>query len=68
MEPPVDAVYSSPFYRCLQTIAPCVQELRKKRKGRWRKSYRNGEEYVGGKDREEEEDKELKVRVENGIG
>lgn len=28
IEPPVDAVYSSPYYRCLQTIAPYVARRR----------------------------------------
>lgn len=27
IEPPVDVVYSSPFYRCLQTLAPTVSAL-----------------------------------------
>ena len=30
LDPPIDAVYSSPYYRCLQTIAPFV-ELRRQR-------------------------------------
>jgi transcription factor C subunit 7 len=25
--PPVDVVYSSPFYRCLQTLKPTVEKL-----------------------------------------
>lgn len=29
LDPPVDAVYSSPYYRCLQTIAPFVEEKRR---------------------------------------
>lgn len=29
IDPPIDAVYSSPYYRCLQTIAPFVEERRK---------------------------------------
>lgn len=27
LDPPVDVVYSSPFYRCLQTIRPAVERL-----------------------------------------
>jgi transcription factor C subunit 7 len=27
LQPPVDAIYSSPFYRCLQTIKPLVEKL-----------------------------------------
>ena len=27
LQPPVDAIYSSPFYRCLQTIKPVVEKL-----------------------------------------
>lgn len=29
LDPAIDAVYSSPYYRCLQTIAPFVEERRK---------------------------------------
>lgn len=29
LDPPIDAVYSSAYYRCLQTIAPFVEERRK---------------------------------------
>lgn len=28
LDPPIDAVYSSPYYRCLQTIAPYVEKRR----------------------------------------
>lgn len=27
LDPPVDRVYSSPFYRCLETLAPTVEKL-----------------------------------------
>lgn len=27
LDPPVDVIYSSPFYRCLQTLAPTVSKL-----------------------------------------
>lgn len=27
LDPPVDVVYSSPFYRCLQTLKPTVEKL-----------------------------------------
>ncbi len=27
LDPPVDVVYSSPFYRCLQTLKPAVEKL-----------------------------------------
>lgn len=27
LEPPVDVVYSSPFYRCLQTLKPATDKL-----------------------------------------
>lgn len=27
LEPPVDVVYSSPFYRCLQTLKPTIKKL-----------------------------------------
>lgn len=27
LDPPVDVVYSSPFYRCLQTIKPTMEKL-----------------------------------------
>lgn len=27
LDPPVGVVYSSPFYRCLQTIKPAVEAL-----------------------------------------
>lgn len=28
IEPPIDRVYSSPFYRCLQTLKPTTDRLR----------------------------------------
>lgn len=31
IQPPIDVVYSSPFYRCLQTLAPTVSALNEKR-------------------------------------
>lgn len=33
IDPPVDAVYSSPYYRCLQTIAPFVARRREASRG-----------------------------------
>ncbi|RDI78402.1 hypothetical protein Vi05172_g11602 [Venturia inaequalis] len=30
LDPPVDQVFSSPYYRCLQTIKPAVEKLQKK--------------------------------------
>lgn len=27
LDPPVDVIYSSPFYRCLQTLKPAVERL-----------------------------------------
>lgn len=33
IEPPVDRVYSSPFYRCLQTLKPTTERLFKEGKG-----------------------------------
>lgn len=27
LDPPVDVIYSSPFYRCLQTLKPTVEKL-----------------------------------------
>jgi len=28
LDPPVDVVYSSPFYRCLQTLKPTMEKLK----------------------------------------
>lgn len=57
LDPPVDLVYSSPFYRCIQTLQPFVEKVSAaaKNEGAGR---RNGES--GGKD--------VKVRLEPGVG
>jgi transcription factor C subunit 7 len=52
-------VYSSPFWRCLQTIQPTVDALSAAAKGQ-------GNE--GGKRIEIEKGAEFGIRVENGIG
>lgn len=49
-------IYSSPYYRCLQTIRPAVEALRKLQQSR------------KGKDGSLEENAELDVRIENGVG
>ncbi|CAI7606885.1 unnamed protein product [Penicillium glandicola] len=54
-------VYSSPFYRCLQTIQPTVEEL-KRISAESGKSQENGQ--IGSIDQHAE----LDVRVENGLG
>jgi transcription factor C subunit 7 len=28
VEPPIDAIYSSPFYRCLQTVEPAAEHIK----------------------------------------
>jgi transcription factor C subunit 7 len=33
IEPPVDRIYSSPFYRCLQTLKPTTERLFKEGRG-----------------------------------
>lgn len=33
LDPPVDIVYSSPFYRCLQTLYPTVEVLKQRPEG-----------------------------------
>lgn len=52
LEPPIDAVYSSPYYRCLQTISPFV----KLRGDPQRKS--SGNSHAGGP---------VAIRVESGL-
>lgn len=32
LEPPIDRIYSSPFYRCLQTLKPTAERLFKEGK------------------------------------
>lgn len=54
-------IYSSPFYRCLQTIQPSVEEL--KRNHQQTKSTRS---YAGKGQIEPEAD--FDVRLENGLG
>lgn len=51
LDPPVDVVYSSPFYRCLQTLGPTVEALQEKGRGMEPGSGKGGEG----------------VRVEHGI-
>lgn len=51
-------VYSSPFYRCLQTIQPGVEALKEKQRGQ----VENGE------DNGIEKGAEFDVRIENGVG
>ncbi|KAI9890284.1 MAG: hypothetical protein M1814_004319 [Vezdaea aestivalis] len=34
LSPPIDVLYSSPYYRCLQTLSPGVHELEKQRDGK----------------------------------
>ncbi|KAJ5774951.1 hypothetical protein N7457_009847 [Penicillium paradoxum] len=53
-------IYSSPFYRCLQTIQPSVEEL--KRISASSESQQDGQ--LGSIDRHAE----LDVRIENGLG
>ncbi|KAM4054716.1 histidine phosphatase superfamily (branch 1) domain-containing protein [Hirsutella rhossiliensis] len=38
LDPPVEAVYSSPFYRCLQTLEPFMQNLELRKQQRDRKA------------------------------
>lgn len=33
LDPPVDVIYSSPFYRCLQTLKPTTEQLFRERGG-----------------------------------
>lgn len=54
-------VYSSPFYRCLQTIQPSVEELRQKRNSQ---SSTVGDDTRGVIDR----NADLDIRLENGLG
>ncbi|CDM38276.1 hypothetical protein DTO013E5_8698 [Penicillium roqueforti] len=54
-------IYSSPFYRCLQTIQPSVEEL-KRISAESGRSQQDGE--IGSIDRHAE----LDVRIENGLG
>jgi transcription factor C subunit 7 len=52
LEPPIERLYSSPFYRCLQTLAPTLELLQEQ------DSRLPGE---GGQDR-------LKIRADPGLG
>ncbi|KAJ5764984.1 Histidine phosphatase superfamily clade-1 [Penicillium odoratum] len=52
-------VYSSPFYRCLQTIQPSVEELKKQSQG-----HADSETGLGAIDPASN----FEVRIENGIG
>ncbi|KAJ9629535.1 C6 zinc cluster transcription factor-like protein [Taxawa tesnikishii (nom. ined.)] len=42
VDPPVDVIYSSPFYRCLQTLAPTVQTLNSQRSDKLQVHVENG--------------------------
>ncbi|KAF2087107.1 phosphoglycerate mutase family protein [Saccharata proteae CBS 121410] len=42
LDPPVDVVYSSPFYRCLQTLKPSVERLFAEGKGGGKVRVENG--------------------------
>lgn len=42
LDPPPEAIYSSPFYRCLQTIKPSAAKLRQKGSGDGRVRVENG--------------------------
>jgi transcription factor C subunit 7 len=53
-EPKPWRIYSSPFYRCLQTIKPSMEALKKGTQGR----QNTGSEL----------DLDLNVRIENGLG
>ncbi|OQE38268.1 hypothetical protein PENCOP_c008G07325 [Penicillium coprophilum] len=54
-------VYSSPFYRCLQTIQPSVEELK-------RISAESDKKQIDGKIGSIDQHAELDVRIENGLG
>jgi len=47
LDPPVDVVYSSPFYRCLQTITPTVEKLQAAGRTDGKVRVENGLRYVG---------------------
>src|ERR1700760_366140 len=42
IEPPIDAIYCSPYYRCLQTLLPCAQRLFQNGRGGGRIKVENG--------------------------
>ncbi|KAJ5409345.1 uncharacterized protein N7487_003704 [Penicillium crustosum] len=54
-------VYSSPFYRCLQTIQPSVEELK-------RISAESGKSQQDGQSGSIDRHAEFDVRIENGLG
>lgn len=47
LEPPVDVIYSSPFYRCLQTLKPFTDEHFSKGKASGKIRIDRGIGYVG---------------------
>ena len=58
-------VYSSPFYRCLQTIQPSVEELKKKHQEAKAAGSKVAEQKEPG---EIELASDFDVRIENGLG
>ena len=54
-------IYSSPYYRCLQTIKPTVEKLRELQ-------MLPDPERVDGKIADDWEDGVLRVQVEDGVG
>lgn len=55
LSPGVDVVYSSPFYRCLQTLKPYVEKVANEGNG-------------GGSESAEKGNWDGTVRIENGVG
>lgn len=65
-DPPIDRVYSSPYYRCLQTLAPYIRD----RQRREREGERGGKR-SGGRGRDDEATATVKVtriRPDPGFG
>lgn len=58
-------IYSSPFYRCLQTIQPSVEELKQKHEDNKSRKDENPENIQRG---QIEPTADLDVRLENGLG
>lgn len=57
-------VYSSPFYRCLQTIKPSVEELDKTHQGLKAQSHESKQTENG----QIHPASNFEVRIENGLG
>ncbi|KAJ5388500.1 phosphoglycerate mutase family protein [Penicillium cosmopolitanum] len=57
-------IYSSPFYRCLQTIQPSVEELKQKHKGIKSQDGKSAIQSRG----QIEPSADMDVRLENGLG